>query len=324
MGYDARTSAAIRTTSDYYDRCSERDEKEGTFWYDGESFPRAFPEVWTSCILRCRRNSMSKLTILVSPLASSRLFVFAECGLPVSYQSWMQITNLHIWLLSVRFRSLPAPLGRTYIQEIVNHYFIHAESLMRGRYNIRQNRLIKGYMRDMLYQYHGANMGYDEGLVSGSDAVLAAAIWRNLFGAGWGRMGGVKGKLNQDGKEINTKTSSEAVAEAAEGESPLLEIDPAEPPSAAPAVNVGNQAGGYHSGGSGLVPPLPLHEPEFLKDIESKEARFAINLERLTKWIRSEVKRMENIPDETVMNGGGIDRTKGESLPGSLTYFSRI
>lgn len=36
MGYDTRTSAAIRTTSDYYDRCSERDEKEGTFWYDGE------------------------------------------------------------------------------------------------------------------------------------------------------------------------------------------------------------------------------------------------------------------------------------------------
>jgi len=38
MGYDTRTSAAIRTTSDYYDRCSERDEKEGTFWYDGELY----------------------------------------------------------------------------------------------------------------------------------------------------------------------------------------------------------------------------------------------------------------------------------------------
>lgn len=37
MGYDTRTSAAIRATSDYYDRCSERDEKEGTFWYDGTS-----------------------------------------------------------------------------------------------------------------------------------------------------------------------------------------------------------------------------------------------------------------------------------------------
>lgn len=257
----------------------------------------------------------------------------------------MQITNLHIWLLSVRFRSLPAPLGKTYIQEIVNHYFIHAESLMRGRYNIKQNRLIKGYMRDMLYQYHGANMGYDEGLVSGSDAILAAAVWRNLFGAGWGRMGGVKGKLNQDGKEIidehqpNPKSEKVTTAEEA-----LADLDPGSvpPPSPSPQGDqgtaeanstqaavfspqkVGNQAGGYHSGGSGLVEPLPRHEPDILRGIEAKEARFAIDLERLVKWIRSEVKRMENIPDQNVMNGVGIDRATGVSQPGSLTYFSRI
>jgi cytochrome b pre-mRNA-processing protein 3 len=35
MGYNTRTATAIRATSDYYDRCSERDEKEATFFYDG-------------------------------------------------------------------------------------------------------------------------------------------------------------------------------------------------------------------------------------------------------------------------------------------------
>lgn len=194
----------------------------------------------------------------------------------------------------------------------------------------------------MLYQYHGANMGYDEGLVSGSDAVLAAAVWRNLFGAGWGRMGGVKGKLNQDGKEMEEPaptTPSKAEAENMSAEEAVADLDPGTPPPPSPSPTptttkasstqvapqkVGNQAGGYHSGGSGLVEPLPKHEPETLHGIEAKEARFAIDLERLVKWIRSEVKRMENIPDEAVMTGAGIDRMSGKSNPGSLTDFGRI
>lgn len=221
---------------------------------------------------------------------------------------------------------------------------------MRGRYNIKQNRLIKGYMRDMLYQYHGANMGYDEGLVSGSDAILAAAVWRNLFGAGWGRMGGVKGRLNQDGKEIVEEEPNPQSSKVTTAEEALADLDPGTPPpppspspqggasssssGAEPAIaatptsftpqKVGNQAGGYHSGGSGLVEPLPRHEPSILHGIEAKEARFAVDLERLVKWIRSEVRRMENIPDQHVMNGTGIDRATGISQPGSLTYFSRI
>jgi cytochrome b pre-mRNA-processing protein 3 len=35
MGYNSTSAAAVRSTSDYYDRCSERDEKESTFFYDG-------------------------------------------------------------------------------------------------------------------------------------------------------------------------------------------------------------------------------------------------------------------------------------------------
>ena len=35
LGYNPTQTAAIRTSSDYYDRCAERDEKEGTFFYDG-------------------------------------------------------------------------------------------------------------------------------------------------------------------------------------------------------------------------------------------------------------------------------------------------
>jgi len=36
------------------------------------------------------------------------------------------------------------------------------------------------YLKDMFDQYRGAVLSYDQGLVEG-DAVLAAAIWRNVF-----------------------------------------------------------------------------------------------------------------------------------------------
>lgn len=37
FGYHSQTSTAIRTTSDYYDRCAERGEIESAFWYEGKS-----------------------------------------------------------------------------------------------------------------------------------------------------------------------------------------------------------------------------------------------------------------------------------------------
>ena len=254
----------------------------------------------------------------------------SECGLPVSYQSWMSITSLHIWLLSVRFRSLPAPLGKQYIQELVNHYFIHSESLMRGRYAVKQGRLIKGYLRDQLYQYHGANMGYDEGLISENDAVLAAAVWRNIFGAGWGRVGGIKGKLNQDKKNTGeAESSSTSTTTNSTLDSALMSanLDPSLPPNPSPAADIPNQAGGYHAGGSGMVPPLPAHNIPELEGLVGKDARFAVNLERLVKWIRSEVNRMERLDDQVVMRAlnmqGAASATKGTGK-GSLVDFQRI
>jgi hypothetical protein len=69
MGYDTTTSAAIRTTSDYYDRCSERDEKEGSFWYDG-----MWPSFYLAVLKRLRR-----LSIYFSP-SDSILYLIWSSG----------------------------------------------------------------------------------------------------------------------------------------------------------------------------------------------------------------------------------------------------
>lgn len=195
---------------------------------------------------------------------------------------------------------------------------------MRGRYKVKQGRLIKGYLRDMLYQYHGANLGYDEGLISDNDAILAAAIWRNLFGTGWGKMGGVKGKLNQD-KGVPAG-QPEPIKE--DGTISSLNFDPTLPPTPDPSLDVSHGSGGFHAGGSGLIPQLPKFTPPGpdFESIQSKDVRYALDLERLVKFIRSEVRRMENLSDEAVMRGIGMrgQTESGAPTQNSLTDFTRI
>ncbi|EPQ28070.1 uncharacterized protein PFL1_04397 [Pseudozyma flocculosa PF-1] len=117
-----------------------------------------------------------------------RNFWYGDCALPQTYQTWFQITNLHIYLLLVRFRALPRDEARTYSQELINHFFIDAESRMRDRFGVQTSRLVKGYMRDMHQQHRGSILSFDEGLVGG-DVRMAQALWRNIWGAGWGTSG---------------------------------------------------------------------------------------------------------------------------------------
>ncbi|KAF5338517.1 hypothetical protein D9611_013257 [Ephemerocybe angulata] len=54
------------------------------------------------------------------------------CYLPPTFQSWFTITNLHIWMLTVRLRALPAEHGTHYIQALIDHFFIDIEDRIRA------------------------------------------------------------------------------------------------------------------------------------------------------------------------------------------------
>ncbi|KAL4066468.1 hypothetical protein V8B97DRAFT_1980105 [Scleroderma yunnanense] len=54
-----------------------------------------------------------------------------ECALPPTFQSWFTITNLHVWLLTVRLRALPAPHGTHHIQGLIDHFFQDVEERVR-------------------------------------------------------------------------------------------------------------------------------------------------------------------------------------------------
>lgn len=47
-------------------------------------------------------------------------------------------------------------------------------------HNVHARAVRNKYLKDLFVQWRGLTAGYDEGLMKG-DAVLAAAVWRNVF-----------------------------------------------------------------------------------------------------------------------------------------------
>lgn len=133
------------------------------------------------------------------------------CHLPPTFQSWFTITNLHIWMLTVRLRALPEPHGQAYIQALVDHFFLDIEDRIRtvlqpkevptktytrpSEFYLNPNakkkggllartpdRLVTRQMKIFKEQWSGLALAMDLALLHG-DAEMAATIWRNLLGA---------------------------------------------------------------------------------------------------------------------------------------------
>ena len=222
-------------------------------------------------------------------------FWYKECALPASFQTWFQLTNLHVFLLLSRIRALPSQEAKTYSQELINHFFIDTESRMRERFGVQTSRLVKGYMKDLHLQHRGSTVAYEEGLAT-DDIRLSAAIWRNVWGGGWGVIGGVKRKA----PSLSTKKSQHNTLQAS-GRQPSNETDKDG------IVVADNQAHGDHED---AVPDYTVDQDALMaqdKTDGQREARaellFPQHLERVTRWLRREVYRLGHLPDETVMDG---------------------
>ncbi|ORX74416.1 hypothetical protein DL89DRAFT_289980 [Linderina pennispora] len=103
-------------------------------------------------------------------------FWVAECDLPESFQTWFSTSSLYVWMMLVRIRA--DPNAKHYNQELVDCFFRDAEKKIRDS-GVKSGRIVNDTLKDLVSSYKGTVMSLDEGLVR-SDAVLAAAIWRNL------------------------------------------------------------------------------------------------------------------------------------------------
>ncbi|CEH13214.1 Ubiquinol cytochrome c reductase assembly protein CBP3 [Ceraceosorus bombacis] len=230
-------------------------------------------------------------------------FWHQECGLPRTYQVWFQLTNLHVYLLLVRFRAMPPKQAQIYTQELVNHFFIDAESRMRSRFGISTSRLVKGYMRDLHVQHRGAVLGFDEGLAqTDTDAALAAAIWRNIWGQGWGSIGGVKRKV----KGIDHTPKGEDASE--EGDAVLAKDSGA--PLAGPYGQAAAQLAASSAPASGSVAPSNSAESPTISVHADITLEYPIHLAKVTEYVRRETARLAHLSDHEVMIGRAANGRK--------------
>ena len=103
-------------------------------------------------------------------------------GLDVTFNTWAQVMFLYMYMLTVRLRCFPEKHARIWHQQLVDHFFYAAEDRMVTYHNLSSRSIRNRYLKDLAQQWRGLLLSYDEGLIKG-DAVLAAAIWRNVFKA---------------------------------------------------------------------------------------------------------------------------------------------
>lgn len=104
-------------------------------------------------------------------------------GLTPTFSTWAQVTFLHMYLLTVRIRAFPPTHAPIWHQHLVDHFFYAAEDRMVRLHGMHARSIRNKYLKDLLTQWRGLLAGYDEGLARGEDAVLATALWRNIFNA---------------------------------------------------------------------------------------------------------------------------------------------
>lgn len=88
---------------------------------------------------------------------------------------------LHMYLLTARFRAFTGD-PTIWQHHLLDHFSYDAENKMTTLHNMEARGTRNKYLKDVYVQWRGLLAAYDEGLVKG-DAVLAAAVWRNVFKA---------------------------------------------------------------------------------------------------------------------------------------------
>lgn len=87
-----------------------------------------------------------------------------------------------MYLVTARLRLFPEAHAHHWHQNLLDHFFYAAEDRMAVYHGMSARSIRNRYLKDLFVQWRGVLTAYDEGLIKG-DAVLATAIWRNIFDA---------------------------------------------------------------------------------------------------------------------------------------------
>ncbi|KAK5077768.1 Serine carboxypeptidase 3 [Exophiala xenobiotica] len=108
---------------------------------------------------------------------------FNEIGLEPTFSVWSQVCFLHMYILTVKLRTLEnEKVFLDYQRYLIEHFSNAAEDKMALLHGMNARGVRNKFLKDLFQQWRGVLYAYDEGLVKG-DAVLAGAVWRNLWKA---------------------------------------------------------------------------------------------------------------------------------------------
>lgn len=108
---------------------------------------------------------------------------FKTLGLEPTFSVWSQVCFLHMYILTVKLRTLPDEKNfMDHQRYLLEHFSNAAEDKMALLHGMSARGIRNKYLKDLFIQWRGIMYAYDQGLVSG-DAVLAGAVWRNLWKA---------------------------------------------------------------------------------------------------------------------------------------------
>ncbi|KAJ8971572.1 hypothetical protein NQ314_000626, partial [Rhamnusium bicolor] len=130
----------------------------------------------SSEILRVRASAY----ILYEGIADTVNYIgfFDEFDLPDTFYSWFVVTELYIWMLSVRAMAEEeeGKLLRNYLVEAL--WFDVAQRVK--KLGAGNPAVMREQISELSEQLQAALIAYDEGLQS-SDVVLAGALWRRFY-----------------------------------------------------------------------------------------------------------------------------------------------
>ena len=295
LGYGSPKQLAGRRAFVLYEKiCAVKPDEDREFWQNR----------------KCPCSCIHKKTLRIS---------LTDCHLPPTFQSWFTITNLHIWLLTVRLRALPQPHGKYHTQALIDHFFLDVEDRIRavlqppaspttpytfespfyvnpnapadapaadGKPRKRSrapDRLVTRQMKVFKEQWAGMGLALDLGLVK-DDMEMAGAVWRNLLGA--------RGAQGIAFPETGSTSSDPQAPTPAKKFRRSVNLVGGEVVNVA-KINVEKEEA--HDDGSGVHDFAPeeadlyLQYPELMLDV--------------VRYLRRELVRLESISDKQIMNG---------------------
>ncbi|KAF5270329.1 hypothetical protein FQR65_LT05517 [Abscondita terminalis] len=104
--------------------------------------------------------------------------MFKTLNLPDTFYSWFVVTELHMWMLMVRYMA-EGEDGRVVRNHITQALWVDVDQRVK-KLNPSGLVGIKPQITDLSDQLNAALIAYDEGLQS-SDVILASALWRRVY-----------------------------------------------------------------------------------------------------------------------------------------------